>query len=60
MRRKVIDERYAVIIEAVYAGARAVHVESEVTFEDGHKGWIRADLVIRDTKAHDMVLRQAA
>ena len=60
VRRKVIDARFAAIIEAVYAEAASVHVESEVTFEDGRKGRLEADLAIRDTRAHGATLRQAA
>lgn len=59
VRRGVIDERYAPIIEAIYAGRDQVHVATEVTFEDGRKGRIEADLVIRNTRAF-VPMRQAA
>jgi long-chain acyl-CoA synthetase len=51
VRRSVIDERYAAIIEAMYAGRDRVHVDTVVTFEDGRTGRIEADLEIRDTSA---------
>lgn len=51
VRRGVIDERYGKLIDAMYAGQNRVHVETEVTFEDGRKGRIVADLEIRDTSA---------
>ena len=51
VRRSVVDERYAGLIEAIYRGQPQVHVETEVTFEDGRKGRIEADLVIHDTGA---------
>jgi long-chain acyl-CoA synthetase len=59
VRRAVVDERFAGLIDALYAGRDKVHVTTEVTFEDGRKGRIEADLQIRDTAAH-AVLRQAA
>jgi long-chain acyl-CoA synthetase len=59
VRRSVIDERFARLIQAMYDGRDRVHVATEVTFEDGRKGRIEADLVIRDTAAHT-VLRRAA
>ena len=52
VRRAVIDERYAPVIEAIYGGLPEVYFEGEVTFEDGRKGILQADLRIRDTAAH--------
>ena len=49
VRRGVIDERYEHIINALYEGANTVHVETEITFEDGRKGRIVADLQILDS-----------
>ena len=46
VRRSVIDERYAPIIEALYGGQDRVVMETEVTFEDGRTGQIRADMTI--------------
>ena len=48
MRRRIIAERYGDLIEALYDGRDEVHVEAMVTFEDGRKGKIVADLAIRD------------
>ena len=48
VRRRIIAERYGDLIEALYDGRDEVHVEAEVTFEDGRKGKIVADLAIRD------------
>jgi long-chain acyl-CoA synthetase len=48
VRRTVIDERYAPIIDALYGGKDRVIMETEVTFEDGRTGRIRADMAIRD------------
>ncbi len=51
VRRNVIDERYRQIVDAVYAGLPRLHIVTEVTFEDGRKGRIEADLAIHDTAA---------
>jgi long-chain acyl-CoA synthetase len=59
VRRGIVDERYGALIAAMYDGRDRVRVETEVTFEDGRKGRIEADLAIRDTAAH-AVLRRAA
>jgi len=59
VRRGVIDERYAAIIDAMYAGRDRVHVDTVVTFEDGRTGRIEADLEIRDTSAHAALARAA-
>ncbi|MBM3555885.1 MAG: long-chain fatty acid--CoA ligase, partial [Alphaproteobacteria bacterium] len=48
VRRNVVGERYARLIEALYAGEREVKVEAKVTFEDGRSGVIRANLGIED------------
>jgi long-chain acyl-CoA synthetase len=48
VRRRTIAERYAPLIEALYSDARFGHIETEVTFEDGRKGVMRADLRIRE------------
>ena len=48
VRRRTIAERYGSLVEALYSGAESVRIESEVTFEDGRKGTMRAELAIRD------------
>jgi len=48
VRRSTIADRYATLVEALYAGAEMVRIETEVTFEDGRKSLMRADLTIRE------------
>jgi long-chain acyl-CoA synthetase len=48
VRRGVIDQRYRPLIDALYSDQDRVAVETEVTFEDGRTGTIRAEMVIRD------------
>jgi long-chain acyl-CoA synthetase len=50
VRRNIIAERYATLIDALYGGAGNVLAEVEVTYEDGRKGKISGDLEIRDLK----------
>lgn len=52
IRRRFIAERYAPLIEALYSGATAADISTEVTFEDGHKGVIAARVAIRDMKPY--------
>ncbi|HMR32755.1 MAG TPA: AMP-binding protein [Geminicoccaceae bacterium] len=60
VRRNIIDERYRQIIDAIYAGMERVHIVTEVTFEDGRKGRIEADLAIHATAAAGAVPAKAA
>jgi long-chain acyl-CoA synthetase len=48
VRRRIIEEKYADLIAALYDGSESVYTETEVTYEDGRKGRIRATLEIRD------------
>ncbi len=48
MRRRIIAERYETLIEALYAGAETGLIANELTFEDGRRGTMRAELAIRD------------
>jgi long-chain acyl-CoA synthetase len=50
VRRRFIAEKYAVLIEALYAGNARQYIETQVKFEDGRQGMISADLEIRDVK----------
>jgi long-chain acyl-CoA synthetase len=51
VRRSVIDERYAPLIQALYSGQDRIVLETEVTVEDGRTGQIRAEMAIRDLAA---------
>ncbi len=48
VRRGFITERYAALLKALYDGSPKAHLDVEVTFEDGRKGRIEAEIVIRD------------
>src|SRR3546814_16704866 len=46
VRRGFIAERYLPLIDALYSGAASAYIETEVTFEDGRKGVLKADIEI--------------
>ncbi|HSQ79803.1 MAG TPA: AMP-binding protein [Casimicrobiaceae bacterium] len=48
VRRGFVEEKYAVLIDALYGGRKAQHVETVVKFEDGRSGLVAADLRIED------------
>ena len=63
VRRRFIAERYGDLIEALYDGSSECHVKTEVTFEDGRRGAIEADVRIVDVKpvpADETALKEAA
>jgi long-chain acyl-CoA synthetase len=50
VRRGYIAEKYAVLIDALYAGRPVQHIETAVRFEDGRAGVVAADLLIEDAR----------
>ena len=48
VRRNLISERYGKLVDALYSKENHCYIETEVTFEDGRKGSISADLKIQD------------
>jgi long-chain acyl-CoA synthetase len=46
VRRGFIGEKYATIVDALYAGVERCTVEAQVRFEDGRVGSVRAELVV--------------
>ena len=59
VRRGFISERYRALVDALYGGDAHRYVETEVTFEDGRKGRIAADLKILDAKTFPVARRAA-
>jgi long-chain acyl-CoA synthetase len=53
VRRSFIAERYGELIEALYDGSQEKYAETEVTFEDGRKGKIRATVKIADARTYE-------
>ena len=50
VRRAVIGEKFADLVAALYDGSDSIYTETEVTYEDGRKGKIKATLKIEDVQ----------
>ena len=48
VRRRIVAARYQPLVDALYSDKPAGRIETEITFEDGRKGRMRAELAIRD------------
>jgi len=48
VRRRTIATRYQPLVEALYSNRPTGYIETEITFEDGRKGRMQAELTIRD------------
>jgi long-chain acyl-CoA synthetase len=60
VRRRIIEEKYADIIAALYNGSERVSTATEVTYEDGRKGSIKATLEIRHAAVMPRAQKMAA
>lgn len=59
VRRGFIQQKYQVLVDALFEGKRHQHIETEVKFEDGRTGRIAADIAIREAATHAAVARAA-
>jgi long-chain acyl-CoA synthetase len=50
VRRGFVAEKYDAVVEALYSNLSHTHVETEMTFEDGRRGVVAADLQILDAE----------
>ena len=57
VRRRIVLEKYAVLIDALYSGKANCFIRTEVVFEDGRKGSIEGDLIIRDVPTFDTLAK---
>ncbi|MDX5403715.1 MAG: AMP-binding protein [Rhodobacterales bacterium] len=48
VRRRIVEDKYNDLITALYDGSERISTRTEVTYEDGRKGYISATLEIRD------------
>ena len=62
VRRRIIFEKYLPLIEALYDGSTTAHIETELTFEDGRRGLLKADVAVADVTVFPAApaLKQAA
>jgi len=51
VRRRIVAEKYQPLIDGLYSGAEHAFVETEVTYEDGRKGKLAADVRISEAAA---------
>ena len=55
IRRSFVEERYKSIIDGMYTREGEIGVESEVTYQDGRKGVVRAFVKVREVDEHYLV-----
>jgi long-chain acyl-CoA synthetase len=60
VRRAFIAEKYAVLVDALFNGLSHQYIETEVKFEDGRKGKIAAELMIKSVVRAQNQVRQVA
>jgi len=48
LRRMVVEERYAPVIEALYGGRDSADIEAQITYESGETGVIKRKLAIHE------------
>ncbi|WP_436639187.1 AMP-binding protein [Microbaculum sp. FT89] len=60
VRRGYIAEKYAPLISALYDGSTEQDISTEVTFEDGRKGTIKARVQIRDVQTFGLGAQREA
>jgi len=55
VRRGFVADKYALLMDALYGGKTEQFIETQVTFEDGRKGSISANLKIIDARTYPAV-----
>lgn len=60
VRRRIIEEKFDDLITALYDNKDSIYTETEVTYEDGRKGKIKATLDLRDAKVQQVARAMAA
>ena len=48
LRRNVIEERYAPVIDALYSGAASVTMKAQITYDSGDTGTIERELLLKE------------
>lgn len=50
LRREFLEQRYAAVIDGLYAGADAVDIQIPITYQDGRQGSLAARVAIHDSE----------
>ena len=59
VRRNFVAEKYAVLIDALYSAKPSQYIETQMKFEDGRTGLVKADLRIVDVACHAPLAKAA-
>jgi long-chain acyl-CoA synthetase len=59
VKRGFIGQRYQVLVDALYGGKASQYIETPVSFEDGRRGVVSAELKIGDVKVFPAVKKAA-
>jgi long-chain acyl-CoA synthetase len=59
VRRRFIQDKYGVLVDALYSDKSEQYIETQVKFEDGRTGKISATLKIREARAFKPLARAA-
>ena len=59
VRRRFIQDKYGVLVEAMYSGRNEQFIETMVKFEDGRTGKIAATVKVRDAKTYTPMQKAA-
>ena len=60
VRRRIVEERYAPLLDGLYGGAPSAYVEAAVTYEDGRQGKLSATIEICDATVVPVKRKEAA
>jgi long-chain acyl-CoA synthetase len=60
VRRAVVGDKFADLVDALYDGSASVYTETEVTYEDGRKGQIKATLQACDATVVPVIPQKVA
>jgi long-chain acyl-CoA synthetase len=59
VRRRIVEEKFSDLIDGLYSDKTDIHTVTEVTYEDGRKGSISADLTLNDVRVVDRKAKAA-
>ncbi len=59
VRRRIIEQKFHDLVDALYSDVSRIKTTTEVTYEDGRKGSISAELVIENVKTFDRKAKSA-